>query len=347
MLRSQWLKNLERGNYSHVIHQLQKNEKKQDAEATFTLGLAYFYALGVEEDVVRAMELFSLAIKRGYERAHIAQIYLALGHYYGYFVEKNLDETRRILLEVQSKEVLPHEALIMNTYLAILTYNIHDKAQAIQAQKYLNNNLLLIIEPRFKQGYMVFVFKEINNLLAHFYMDGVLFEKSPETVDYYHTIARAIAGEIEAQYQVAIMYEYGHSIKKDDKKAIFWYLKACDQGHPSALEHMIEVYETGIIVNRNPKQAFNFAEQLSKSTSPFAWLKLADYYLRGFGTKKNRRKALTCFKNAAEYQSVYANEMLAKGYKEGLFGFPNYKKARYYANQAEALGSNIKKVMYF
>lgn len=347
MFRYQWLKKLERGEYSKVIRQLVRNEKRQDPEATFMLGLAYFYALGVEENVVRAIELFSSAIDRDYFGKHAAKIYLALGYYHGYFVERDLDKARIYLQEAQMREVLPHEALIINTYLALLTYDPLDKEKAIQAQKYLNNNLILVVEPRFKQGFMVSVLKEINNLLAHFYMDGVLFEKSPETADYYQTIARAINGENEAQYHVAVMYEHGQSIKKDDKRAIFWYLKAAEQGNVGALTRLVHVYESGDLVPVHPKLAFRFAEQLSQASSEFAWLKLADYYITGFGVKKNTKKALSAYQNAAKLNSVVACEMLARGYKEGRFGFPNYKKAKHYADIAENLGSNIKKVMYF
>ena len=41
-------------------------------------------------------------------------------------------------------------------------------------------------------------------------------------------------GNCDAQYNLALIYEYGEVIKKDINKAIYWYKKSADQGYEDA-----------------------------------------------------------------------------------------------------------------
>lgn len=45
-------------------------------------------------------------------------------------------------------------------------------------------------------------------------------------------------GDVVAQYNVAVAYHYGDGVKKDDKKAFKWGLKAAQQGK-DILRHKI------------------------------------------------------------------------------------------------------------
>ena len=48
-------------------------------------------------------------------------------------------------------------------------------------------------------------------------------------------LSKAKKGDIDSQYELASMYQFGRDTSIDLKEAIKWYKKAADQGHPSAL----------------------------------------------------------------------------------------------------------------
>jgi TPR repeat protein len=52
---------------------------------------------------------------------------------------------------------------------------------------------------------------------------------------HYLTLA-AEQGHAEAQYELGLIYEFGHGVKKDIPQAVKWYRKAAEQGHAKAYE---------------------------------------------------------------------------------------------------------------
>lgn len=53
----------------------------------------------------------------------------------------------------------------------------------------------------------------------------------------------ADAGDINAQYNLGVMYEHGHGVEQDEVKAAEWYLLAADNGHPEASLALSLLYE--------------------------------------------------------------------------------------------------------
>ena len=48
-------------------------------------------------------------------------------------------------------------------------------------------------------------------------------------------LSEAKKGDMDSQYKLATMYQFGNGTSMDHEKAIKWYKKASDQGHPSSL----------------------------------------------------------------------------------------------------------------
>ncbi len=46
--------------------------------------------------------------------------------------------------------------------------------------------------------------------------------------------AKAENGDMESQYQLALSYQSGSGIGKDEKKAALWFMRAATQGHAEA-----------------------------------------------------------------------------------------------------------------
>lgn len=46
--------------------------------------------------------------------------------------------------------------------------------------------------------------------------------------------AKAESGDMAAQYDLALCYQSGSGIKKDEKRAALWFIRAAAQGHEEA-----------------------------------------------------------------------------------------------------------------
>ena len=53
----------------------------------------------------------------------------------------------------------------------------------------------------------------------------------------------ADAGDMNAQYNLGVMYEHGHGVDQSDLKAGEWYQMAADNGHPEAPMALQLLYE--------------------------------------------------------------------------------------------------------
>ena len=62
---------------------------------------------------------------------------------------------------------------------------------------------------------------------------------------------KAIAGDAEAQYDLAWTCRYAH----DDKAAVKWYRKAAEQGHTDALFWLGWMYSEGLGVTQDHEEA--------------------------------------------------------------------------------------------
>ncbi len=50
-------------------------------------------------------------------------------------------------------------------------------------------------------------------------------------------------GDMNAQYNLGVMYEHGHGVEQSDLKASEWYQMAADNGHPEAPMALQLLYE--------------------------------------------------------------------------------------------------------
>jgi TPR repeat protein len=68
-------------------------------------------------------------------------------------------------------------------------------------------------------------------------------------------LAKANAGDSQAQEQLGELYEAGHGVQQDDAKAALWYRRAADQNLASAQLHLGLLYDHGNGVPQNSAQA--------------------------------------------------------------------------------------------
>jgi FOG: TPR repeat, SEL1 subfamily len=57
------------------------------------------------------------------------------------------------------------------------------------------------------------------------------------------------------------MYYYGEGIEQNKQKAVYWYTKAAEQGHPGAQYNLAFMYDKGDGVKQNKSLANNYLKQ--------------------------------------------------------------------------------------
>ena len=95
-------------------------------------------------------------------------------------------------------------------------------------------------------------------------------------------------GHTDSQFNVALMYEQGIGVGKDEKEAIGWYSKSAAQGNAAAQFNLGVMYENG----RGTKVEFANANEWYRKASvqgdALAIGNLGMLYLRGHGVKENK-----------------------------------------------------------
>jgi hypothetical protein len=67
-------------------------------------------------------------------------------------------------------------------------------------------------------------------------------------------IKSANQGDVEAQYNLGLMYENGQGVLQDYKEAIKWYKKSAEQGDKHAQSNLGRMYRYGWGVSRDYKE---------------------------------------------------------------------------------------------
>jgi len=137
-------------------------------------------------------------------------------------------------------------------------------------------------------------------LTSFAYQDDYIWQEK-----YKQALPKAEAGDSEAQYDIAAMYEKGNGVARDMVKAFEWYLKSAKQG--------------------NDKGAY----------------KVGFGYLKGIGAEQNYEKALKWLNAAAEYNNVRAFYFLGTMYEKGNGVPQNLEKAMRWYTRASKGGYSV------
>ncbi len=132
-------------------------------------------------------------------------------------------------------------------------------------------------------------------------------------------IAKAQAGEADAQYQLALLYERGSSeTAKDSAKAVQWFRVLADKGDRRGENALGIAYLHGYGVAEDDTTGFEWFYKAAVKGYPAAQFNLAGTYYRGRGTPKNGKEAFNWFVEAARNGEPSAQETLCVQYQSGL-----------------------------
>lgn len=97
----------------------------------------------------------------------------------------------------------------------------------------------------------------------------------------------ALGGDASAQYRLAVMYEKGLGVKRDDQQAAAWYLKAAIQDDSRAQFALAEMYHKGQGVPLNEKQAIHWYVEAADHGYPKAQYTVGLMYAKGEGVPQD------------------------------------------------------------
>ena len=155
---------------------------------------------------------------------------------------------------------------------------------------------------------------------------------------------RAIAGQAEAQFEVAVLYMQS-DFNEDIELAEQWALKAAANGHIEAMYWLGEgytVYAKDVLeddpedAKQHFKDAFVWLKKASDAQHPAAILELAGYYRRGDVVEQDVTRSVALVQQAAELGEVQAMRDLAFIYANALGVDADENKAEYWTQKADA-----------
>src|SRR5229473_3381036 len=106
-------------------------------------------------------------------------------------------------------------------------------------------------------------------------------------------------GEVDAQYNLGVMYDKGQGVTRDYAVAVSWFRKAADQGFATAQLSLGIIYENGLGVPQDFTTAVSWYRRAAGQGNTAAQLNLGVMYDNGWGVRQNHVIAHMWFSLAA------------------------------------------------
>lgn len=124
-------------------------------------------------------------------------------------------------------------------------------------------------------------------------------------------------GDVNAQYNLGVMYAEGKGVEQDSAEAVNWYRKAAERGYAPAQSNLGAFYENGVGIVHDNAEAANWYRRAAEQGYALAQYNLGCLYLQGKGVEQDNAEAGNWFRRAAEQGSAAAQYNLALLYNEG------------------------------
>jgi len=123
---------------------------------------------------------------------------------------------------------------------------------------------------------------------ANFEAGIAAYEANNLPLAYNEFLAAAKDGHADSQFNVALMYERGIGVGKDEKEAVVWYGKSAAQGNAAAQYNLGVLYENGRGTHIDYAKANEWYRKASVQGDALAVGNLGMLYVRGQGVKENK-----------------------------------------------------------
>jgi TPR repeat protein len=124
--------------------------------------------------------------------------------------------------------------------------------------------------------------------VAHFEAGIAAHQANDLSLAYTEFFAAAKAGHADSQYNVALMYEKGIGVGKDEKDAVVWYGKSAAQGNANAQFNLGVLYEHGRGTPVDFAKANECYRKAAAQGDALAIGNLGMLYVRGQGVTENK-----------------------------------------------------------
>lgn len=138
---------------------------------------------------------------------------------------------------------------------------------------------------------------------------------------------KAEAGDVLAQYLLGNHY-LSKKTSESNKLAVQWLSKAANSGNILAMNDLAIMYNEGLGVKKDQRTAVQLYQKAAINGDRVAMFNLGLHYFYGAGIEQDYTKALDWFKAAAYRNNMYAQFMLAKSYLIGSGVTRNLKKGK-------------------
>lgn len=150
-------------------------------------------------------------------------------------------------------------------------------------------------------------------------------------------------GHPASMKNIAGMYEYGEGVGKDVVKAAKWYRKAAEKGNPTAMYNLGVMYAKGKGVAPDNIQAVKWYRQAAGHGDTDAMNNLGVIYETGKGVTKSPGGAVKWYRQAADKGHPEAIGNLGYCYETGMGVIQDLNKAIAYYRKAAKMGNPFAK----
>ena len=155
---------------------------------------------------------------------------------------------------------------------------------------------------------------------------------------------RAEQGDVEAQFELGFMYDFGSGVEKDASKAVYWYQKAANQGDATAQFFLGSMYDYGNGGEKDDTMAVYWYKKAAEQGNVSAQVVLGSKYYKGEGVIKDISKAICLYKKAAEQGHVDAYFTLGDMYANGKGVSIDGSVAAYWYQKAAEKGKYLAQI---
>jgi len=132
--------------------------------------------------------------------------------------------------------------------------------------------------------------------------------KSSETLPVYRA---AMNGDVNAQFELGLMYIHGDAVLKDFTRGMEWLRRAAEQDHVGAQLQLADMYLRGVELQQDAAEAFQWYMRAARRGDAQAQYMVGNLYRSGSGVRENFAEARRWYAAAAKQGHAKAQERLA------------------------------------
>ena len=175
--------------------------------------------------------------------------------------------------------------------------------------------------------------------LALMYNAGEGVDRNDERASHWYKQA-ALHGHTGAQHNLAFRYEQGKGVAKDVQAALRWFEEAAVQGHAGAQYSLALRYDDGDGVAQDVERAVYWYSKAAAQGHAWAQNNLGIAYDNGAGIALDHEQAAHWYERSADQGNASAQYNLARLYDRGEGVAEDREKAAYWYEQAAQGGDS-------